>query len=606
MKKLKIVSSAKRINAFLVVFAIALTILVARAVQIQGIDSAANAQKAAAQLTHTQVIKAQRGQLRDRNGKLLAESQPAFSVIGDPTAISTNGCDPNSWSDAEKEKAARAPKAIADILIRYLGGKTDDYLPKLTDLKNPDGSPKQYVVLKRKVAADLYQQMAEELAKGGWYGIYRQEDPARYYPNGQLAASIIGFTNDDGDGQLGLEAWLNDDLKGEDGKQTFQSSIYGEIPLGEHTLIPAKDGNSYDLTIDSDLQWMAEQELTKVVAEKKAKSGFISIMAVKTGEVLALANEPGFDANNPGDADPGDLSNRAITQAYEPGSVEKVLTFAALLDAGVMEPDTQVEVPSRIWSGSGYITDSWQHGTLPFTARGVLSNSSNIGTVELARQIPKADLSNYLSKFGFGSPTGIQLPGESDPMGILPGTDMADFTRDQIAFGQGLSLTGMQMTAALSAVTNGGVYHAPTIIKSGQRADGSPIDIASEEPRRVISEEASKKLVSMMEATIASPEINGYQKRLIPGYRVGGKSGTAQKIGAFGAYDGGYTGSYAVVAPVEDPQILVYVVIDEPKNGYYGETVAFPSAQKMMQLALPRYGVAPSASVPEYSDPLYY
>lgn len=604
--RVQIASSAKRINAFLIVMAIFVTILAGRAVQVQGIDAAANAQAAAEQLTRTQILRAERGDIVDRNGQVLARSMPAFMVIADPWSISTNGYDPASMSEKQKAKAKQAPEAIAGILMRYLGGSKDDYLPKLTRATHEDGSPNQYEVLKRRVSAALYQQMAAELKEGGWFGIYPVDDPVRYYPNTALASNVIGFTNFDGEGAAGLEYALDSQLKGIDGTSSYQTGLYGMIPLGSSTLIPAVNGTNYKLTLDADLQWLAEQQLRTAVEQAKAKTGTAIVMSVKTGEILALANAPSFDSNKPTEASDADLGNRAVTDAYEPGSVQKVLTTAALLDAGIITPDTRVVVPSRIASGGGYIRDDFTHESDFMTARGVLARSSNVGTVQLARLLSKEQLHGYLANFGFGAATGIELPGETPGMGLLPGADMADYTRDQIAFGQGMSVTALQEAAAVAGVVNGGVYNQPTILKAAYADDGTQLPLPPREPRRVISEQASRDLVSMMEAVIASPEIHGHEGRMIEGYRMAGKSGTAQKIGKYGAYNGGHTGTFVAVAPVEDPQILTYVVIDEPAGSIYGGVNAMPTARDLMQLALPRYGVKPSANIAPYELPLSY
>lgn len=604
---LPIASTHKRITIFFIMMAILFSIASGRALLLQGIDAPANAQAAAQQLTRTQELKADRGVILDRNGQVLAETQPAFQVIADPWSISSNGYDREQMTEEQAAKARQAPSAIAAILATYLGGKKSDYLPQLTKVRNADGSPNQYELIKRKVSAALYQQMATELKDGGWYGIYPATDPVRYYPNGTLASNVIGFVNYEDQGAAGLEYQHDAQLSGIDGKQTYQQSPFGPIPLGDSTLVEPVNGTTFQLTIDAELQWMAQTELANAVAKANAKSGTAVIMAVQTGEVLAMATVPTFDSNKPGEANTDDLGNRAITDAYEPGSVQKVLTMAALLDAGLITGDTQVEVPGQIMSGGAPINDAWAHGTLYLTARGVLAQSSNIGTVQLTRQIDKATLSNYLASFGLGSSTGIELPGETGgAMGVLPGADMADYTRDQISFGQGLSVTAIQQAAAIASVVNGGVYHQPTIISSAHTAAGDSVPFDRREPHRVISEQASAAVVNMMEASVASPEMTTLDAKTIPGYRMAGKSGTAQKIGDYGNYDGGYTGSYVAVAPAEDPQLLVYVVIDEPSNGYYGGVVAFPSARELMIQALPRYGLEPATNVPEFTDPLSY
>lgn len=597
----------RRVTISFLLMAFVFSLLAGRSLLIQGIDADSNAETAAALLRHKEVIKADRGVIVDRDGTVLAETQPAFQVIADPYSISTNGYDPSAMTDKQKAKAAEAPQAISEILARYLGGTAQEYKDKIGPGFDEDGNRRQYVLLARKISANIYQQMTSELADGEWFGIYSSPDPIRYYPNGTLGSNVLGFVNGENEGAAGLEYSQNIWLTGTDGSQIYQSSSYGQIPLGESALVKPVNGATYKLTLDAEMQYMAETELASAVQSSQAKTGTAVIMAVDTGEVLGLANYPSFDSNYPGNSENKDLGNRAVTDAYEPGSVQKVLTMAALVDAGLVNADTKVEVPGEIPSGGNYIRDAWGHGTLYLTARGVLAQSSNVGTVLLTRQMDKASLSNYLHSFGLGTDTGIELPGEVEgAMGYVPDASMGDYLLDQISFGQGLSVTALQEAAAVAAVTNGGIYHAPTIIESAETAEGDPIEFTHEEPRRVISEDASRQVVNMMEASIASPEMTTLDANMIPGYRMAGKSGTAQRIGEFGNYDGGYTGSFVAVAPAENPKILVYVVIDQPTNGYYGSQVAFPAVRELMMQALPRYGVAPSSDIPEYTDPLSY
>lgn len=276
-----------------------------------------------------------------------------------------------------------------------------------------------------------------------------------------------------------------------------------------------------------------------------------------------------------------------------------MLTLAALADAGLVTPDTQVVVPSQIASGAGYVRDSWSHGTINLTARGVMAQSSNIGTIQLARQMPKAEMAEYLADFGLGTRPGTGLPAEAS--GHLPGADMADYTRDQIAFGQGLSVSAVQMAAAVAAAVNGGVYHQPTIIRSATDSEGNPVELPERESHRVISEEASEMTVNMMEAVITQVGSD----REIPGYRTAGKSGTAQRFDPDCSCYNGFTSSFVGVAPAEDPQILVYVVLDQPTNGNLGSTLALPVVNNVLQMALPRYNVLPSTT-PALREPITF
>lgn len=246
-------------------------------------------------------------------------------------------------------------------------------------------------------------------------------------------------------------------------------------------------------------------------------------------------------------------------------------------------------VPGSIPSGGGVVRDSFAHGDLNLTARGIMAQSSNVGMIKLTRQLEKETLSNYLSSFGLGAKPGTGLPGEST--GQIPGKDMPDYTRDQISFGQGLSLNAIQMAAAVGAVTNGGTYHAPKLVKSATAADGTPLELPEQESRRVISEEASADVVEMMESVISLND-----KRKIDGYRTAGKSGTAQRFDPTCMCYNGFTASFVTVAPAEDPQILVYVVLDQPTNGNLGSQLALPVTNDILSLALPRYNVPPSTT----------
>lgn len=575
----------------MVVIALLLGTAGARAVQLQGIDSQAYAAEAAKKMQYTKELPASRGTISDRSGVVLADTDPAMLVSIDPDMIQTNGADKRyRMTEKKLQEKAAAPGAVATILVKYLGGRKQTYL----DLINKKKS--RYEVVKRHVPADTFTQMQAELKLGidgdgkrPWYGVFGSSDPVRTYPNRTVASNVIGFVNGEGKGAAGLEYSLNDSLTGTPGRQVYDSSTFGRIPLGTSIMEPAVDGTSYELTIDSDLQWMAEQALAEGMRKSGAKTGTLVAMNVHTGEVLALANNPSYDAANPGASKVDDLGNRAVTEAYEPGSVEKVLTMAALADKGLVTPDTRVVVPPSIASGDGVVKDSFPHGTINLTARGIIANSSNIGTIQLTRKMDKADLVDYLAKFGLGSKSGVGLPGEST--GRIPAADMADYTRDQISFGQGLSVNAVQMAAAVASVVNGGTYHQPSILKSATAADGSAVELPVPSSHRVISQQASAAVVEMMESVVTIKK-----DRAIEGYRTIGKSGTAQRFDPKCKCYNGYTSSYVGAAPAENPQILVYVVLDQPTNGNLGSQLALPVVNDVLKLALPRYNVPPSTT----------
>jgi len=577
-----------------------------RALWVQGIDANGAATTAIANLTtRPQVLPASRGTVTDRNGTVLAETLPYVRVIADPYGIATNGiARTTGMTTAQQTKASEAPQAIAQILMTDLGGSIDDYLWHLTNENRSDGSPNQYEPIAANVPAYTWAKIVSDMNQGGWYGLSSELTPLRVYPDGSLASNLLGFVGTDGNGLAGLEYSQNSTLKGIDGQSSSERGAYGIIPLGANTLVPAVNGDNIELTIDATMQMAAQQEIDAAVAQFGADWGTAIVMNVKTGEILGMADAQTFDNNNFGQADPATLGNRAVEMTFEPGSVQKILTMSSLLDQGLITPDTRVVVPSSLESGGHTITDSEVHDTWYLTARGVVAYSSNIGAALLARQSSKQATVDYLNAFGLGKPTGIQLPGEGNlALGIVPDASMPDYQRDRIAFGQSISVTPMQEAAAVAAVANGGVYIQPTIIKSVTTADGTPVAQPQQETRRVVSAQTSADVINMMESATDSSLYS--KQRAIPGYTWAGKTGTAQRVEPSTGLYQGWTASFIGVAPVNDPTILVYVVIDNPAGGTFGGTVAMPTARDLMTLALPHYGIAPTGN-PPYDDPINY
>ncbi|GAA2101029.1 penicillin-binding protein 2 [Microlunatus panaciterrae] len=558
--------SGRRLRMVMLALAIAVSLCAGRLVQLQGFDSSALAATSASQLTRTLPLLPSRGDITDRNGEVLAATEPAVAITADPVHTAPHAAE------------------ITTVLLKYL---ELDRTKTMAALTKPNT---RFVYVAKKVPAATYTKIAAELTDLDLYGIFRESDPIRTYPAGAVGSNIVGFVGADGQGLAGLEYGRNTELAGVEGKEVYESAPNGsKIPLGSSVVTPATNGVNYQLTLDSELQWVAQRRLAAQVTESKADTGTAIVMNVKTGEVLAMANYPTFDSNKPGKADAEDRGNRAVSAAYEPGSVEKVLTMAALMDSGVAKPDTKVLVPGRVSSGGGYIKDYFSHGDLQLRLRGVVSKSSNIGTVLLARQGDKATLHDYLARFGLGAKTGIELPGEA--AGHLPGPDMKDYTRDQISFGQGLSVTAIQEAAAISGIINGGVYHQPTILKSASDSTGASVPLDRAAPRRVVSAETSAKVRDVMEAVVVNDSTH---KLAIDRYRTGGKTGTAERVNSSCGCYRGYTVSYVGFAPADNPEIMTYVVVDNPRAGDTGSGVAGPVYHDVMEFALSRYSVLPS------------
>lgn len=548
----------------MIVFGIMLSLLAGRLVQLQVLDTQGYALHAEQQATKSRALPALRGTITDRSGVVLAQSEPAVTVTCDPTQI---------------EPADRL--TVAQILAAHLGGVSAQYLPVLS------APGTRYAVVKKQVPAATFTKISDELFDLGLAGVYREIAPVRSYPSGTTASNVVGFVDAGGTGLGGLEYSLNAQLAGKAGSEAYETSAYGRMPLGAQQETPPVNGINYQLTLDADFQAQSELALSQAVERSKAKTGTAIVMNVKTGEVLAMANTPGFDANNFGAAASEDLGNRAVSDAYEPGSVQKVLTFAALADAGLLDPETHVVVPEKLRSGDADITDEHLPPSQHMTARGVLGVSSNVGTAILSRQFTREQYVNYMRQFGLGAKTGIELPGEGT--GSID-AEMTDPVRDRAAFGQAISVTAIQEAAALAGIANHGIYNPPTILKSATDPNGKAVALPRRAPRRIISEKASEQVIDMMENVVTVASSGTF---VVNGYRTFGKTGTAERIDPdCGCYRSN-TVSYVGIGPVEDPSILVYVVVDQPSAGApSGATQAEPTAHDLLTVALPRYGMA--------------
>jgi cell division protein FtsI (penicillin-binding protein 3) len=563
--RLPLASAPRRLHVLLIAIAMALSLCAGRLLQLQGFDSSSYTADA---LTRTLPLLPARGEITDRNGLVLASTQPAVAVTADPTLTTPRAAE------------------FAGVLAGHLGMSEVELMPLLTKTGT------RFVYLKKKVPALTYSALAADLSSRNLRGIFREGDPIRTYPNGAVGASVVGFVGADGEGLAGLERTLNAQLAGVEGKETFESAPNGsKIPLGRRSITPARNGLSFQLTLDSEVQWAAERRLAEQVARTRADSGFAIVLDVKTGQVIALANAPSYDSSRPQAAPSEDRGNRAISAPYEPGSVQKILTAAALIDSGTANPSTRVVVPRRLASGGGSIKDHFSHGVLHYTMRGVIADSSNIGTALLTRQLDKQRLHDYLMSFGLGSTTSIELPGES--AGIIPKPAMTNGQRDQVAFGQAIAVTGIQEASAIAGVVNGGIYNPPTLIKKAFDGEGKEVGVPRASQRRVISEQSSAQVRELMQAVIDT--VNGQRNLKLDRYTSGGKTGTAQRADTTCRCYRGYVTSFVGFAPLDDPQILTYVVISNPRRGDTGTATAAPVYRDIMNIALPRYSVIPDA-----------
>jgi cell division protein FtsI (penicillin-binding protein 3) len=522
----------------------------------------------------TVTLPATRGSITDRNGAPLADSVDGLMLVADPTVT-----------------AAHASR-IATIIARRLHL---DYFGLLQRLRQP-GTHFQY--LARRVPATRAQAVLAEIDRNGFSGVDTRRDPVRSYPAHDVAANLVGFMNAEGDAAEGAELMFDTTLAGRDGRSTYEIGAGNRIPLGDSSIVPPHSGRDVHLTIDRDVQWYTQRVLRQAVEGSGGRSGAAVVMDAHTGELLALADDPTFDANDPSQSPESDLGSRALRDVYEPGSVEKVLTASSLIDAGKVTPRTRITVPAQLPVQDRVIHDYWPHGRIHLTLTGVIAKSSNIGTVLAASKFSPRQLYGYLHKFGLGQRTDLGVQGES--AGVLNDwRDWAPINKDTIAFGQGVAVNAVQMAAAVNVIANGGVYVSPSLVKGRATTSGGQVvgsDTATE--HRVISARAARETASMMEA-VTNPDTGTAPVAGVEGYRVAGKTGTAQRVGRrCGCYNGTYTVSFAGFAPADKPRFLVYVVVQDPRNGGGGGSIGGPAFHDIMSYLLQKYAVPPTGTKP--------
>lgn len=564
-----------RLRFGLIVIAVVLSFFGARLVQLQGIDPKSYAAMAAAESVEEVTLPAERGDILDRNGLPLADSIHGKMVVADPAMT-----------------ADKAPE-LATLLSQRLDVDYFDTLTRLRGIK--EGSRFEYIA--RRVPSTRASDLIRELAEADYEGISLRDDPIRDYPADDVAANLLGFMGTD-EALGGFERTFDRQLSGTDGTARFQTGGGNRIPLGENTLVPAKDGSPLTTTIDLDLQWYTQRVLTQTLRQYRAESGVAIVMDSRTGELMALADAPTFNANTPLDADEDDLGSRAVNEPFEPGSVEKVLTVAALIDAGKVTPRTRLRIPPSLARQDRVIGDWFSHGNIRLTMAGVIAQSSNIGTVLAADAFTPVQLVGYLQKFGLGQRTGIGMRGET-PGILTPGDVMTSQTKDRVAFGQSVSVNAVQMAAAVNTIANGGVHISPSIIRGSATTEAGTVvgtDVATE--KRVVSEKAAKQTAHMMERVV-DPDAGVAPRAQVPGYLVAGKTGTAQRVDPdCGCYDGSTSVSFGGFAPADDPRFTVYVVIHDPQGEAGGGSVGGPAFSKIMGYALSRYRVPPTGGKP--------
>ncbi|MEU0373938.1 penicillin-binding protein 2 [Streptomyces sp. NPDC006283] len=575
---------------------------VVRLLQVQAVDASAYAAKAEKNRYLSHKLSAERGEITDRAGVALAISVDAHDITADPKMFTL-----------EDSKSPNAPEQAAALLAPILGKEPAELAEKL---RKP-GS--RYAVLARRQTPQVWNQIkdlkgvyAEKAAadkrRGGpganvLAGVFQEPSSRRVYPNGDLAAGILGFVNAANRGGGGIESMLDETLAGKDGTITYAQSGGRRVPTATSSEVRAVPGSDVELTIDRDIQWAAQKAIEDQVRKSKADRGYVIVQNTRTGEVLAMANAPGYDPNDLGRAGTFPLGNAALQDAYEPGSTAKVMSMAAVLEEKKATAATHVVVPNRLHRGDRLFKDDIDHPTWYLTLNGVLAKSSNIGTIlatgQLGENQPEANkvLHSYLRKFGIGRPTGLGYPGETPGILAKP-QDWSTSQQYTIPFGQGLSVNAVQAASVYSTIANGGVRIEPTLVRGTKGPDGRFTPAAEPDRTRVVSEKTAKTLATMLESVVDDEEGTGTKAR-IPGYRVAGKTGTANRVDPeLGVYKG-YTASFAGFAPADDPQITVYCAIQNPTKGsYFGGQICGPIYQQVMEFALKTLQVPPTGKGP--------
>jgi cell division protein FtsI (penicillin-binding protein 3) len=548
------------------VLATVLVVLVAFAARLVYVQAVAGSALAAdAYELQTQAIPAERGQILDTNGVILATSVERYDIVADQVAVARWG----HGSDSPAEAAA--------LLAPLLGIPAPELGARLA-------GERPYVYLARGVAPEVHREvMALEIS-----GIRGELTTERLYPAGTTAGNVVGFVGAEGHGMAGLEQTYDEVLAGVPGSDSYEAGARGQrIPSGVEEVVPAQPGSSIQLTIAEDLQYQVQTVVDAQRAATGAEWVVAEVRDVRTGEILALADSGSIDPNNPDSA----AASRAAAFTYEPGSTAKVITMAAVLERGVATPTSQFVVPDTYTTANGQtFSDSHEHPDLRLTLNGILAQSSNAGTVMVGEALPRQVRYDYLADFGFGSRTGIGLPGET--AGLLhPVEDWDGRSEHAVLFGQSVGVTTLQTTGVYAALANGGLLAPPHLVAGTRDPDGTfhPTELA--EPRRVVSAETADTLVRMLESAVTEGTGGA---AAVPGYRIAGKTGTAQAFEGDGVVK--VVASFIGIAPADDPRIVVNVVLYNPRTSIYGGTVAAPVFSEVAGYALHYLGVPPSGT----------
>jgi len=505
-----------------------------------------------------------RGSIVDRNGTVLASSVDRFNITAAPDLVDLEGFDRIVVDGDKKTRVAVSFQQAVSEIAEATGADPAALTKALT--ADPES---KFVYLVKSVKLAVFQAVAD--LRIPW--VYSEPQPARSYPNGAIGGNLIGLMGTDG-ALSGTELKWNECLASANGTTSYAVSQDGvRMPGSEVVETPAVNGGTVHLTIDADLQWFAQQALHEQGSVIGAQWGTAMVVEIKTGKIVAAADWPTVDPNDPNSAKADDAGARSFTAPYEPGSLIKTATVAGMLDAGVLTPTTPFTVPSAYYIGDDVIHDSWAHDTLRYTAAGILVNSSNIGIGQMTELQSNADRIENLKAFGFGSPTGADFLGEED--GQVRGLDSTDpVTAVTQQFGQGMTATSAQVMSLYQTIGNHGVRIPLTLVEGCEQPDGTYVDVPDPQGTRVVSESAADTTVNILENVVTNYHLGPVLQ--VPGYRIAAKSGTAE-VAKNGRYTSDRIVSVAGLFPAEDPQYAIDV------------TFAFPVTIKSSRAAAPTF-----------------
>ena len=547
----------ERHTVALVLLMLGLVAVSARLVYLQVYAAPAFAEKAQLQRTRDIEIAPKRGTIYDRDGQPLAVSREARTIYASPRFVTE-------------------PRSAAEALAGVLGGDVEEYAERLS-------RDTGFVYIARKTTVEK----AELVEALDLAGIGVLKDSRRTYPGGDLAAQVLGFVGTDNEGLAGLEQYYDTVLAGKPGSILAERDPFGRvIPGGVMHFEEPVDGADIVISIDKDIQHAAQSALQRAVDEWEAESGSVIVMDPRNGEILAMASAPGFNPNRFGEADSEAYRNRPVSGVYEPGSTFKAITAAAVLDAGLFTPDSMFELPPALQIGGWRISEARPRKTVNWSLTEIIEKSSNVGSVKLAQALGEKGFYDYVTRFGFTERTGVDYPAEA--VGFLPPLEQWSATTiANIPFGQGVSMTPLQLARGIAAIANGGELVTPHFL-----LDGGEGEQQAEWPRkRVISQEAAADTREVLKVASGDPN-------MVEGYVVAGKTGTAQKarIDGRGYAPDKFIGSFAGFLPADDPQVLIVVVVDEPKGTYYGRVVSVPVFAEVAHFAVSHLKIQPTPS----------